>query len=308
MEDDTEPLPYNERHLPFEDRTDVDVWPNGARMAVILYITPEEWRWKHKEALGVRGSRTLPEEPEPSLSTRSAVKYGFDVGLPRLQEILDERDVKITLPTGAAAAKRHPDPIRSFHDAGHEINGHSYSEGTPPTTMSREEQVDDIEMSLATLEEVTDERPRGWLGPAVLSNQDTVDLLLENDMDYHCDLQDDELPYFIDWNDRTLVEIPYRMVGNINDFYLYGAREHRWSPSEATDYLKDTFDAYYRRAETRPNLFIYGTHPFVSGRPDSSVVFEDFLDYMRSHDDVWLTTYSEIADWWSEQFDDGYPV
>lgn len=301
-------LPWEERHIPFDDRKHAEIWPDGARMAVIFYITPEEWRWDQKEHLGIRGHRILDAPDRPSLSARTAVKYGFEMGLPRLFEIVEERGVSVSFPLGGLAAVQHPDIVQRYADAGHDIIAHSYSEGTPNTAMSRDEQREDIQETVSAIEEVTGITPSGHLGPGVLANEDTVELLLDEGFEYHCDLQDDDLPYFIDLDGETLVEVPYRMVGNVNDFYLFASRSSRFGIGQALNYLTSTFDAYYRAAAKRPLTLVYGTHPFVSGRPDSAYVFDEFLKHVQAHDDVWLTTHGDVAGHWEDRFGDGYPT
>lgn len=304
------PLPYTDDHYPFDERESADVWPGDAKMAVLFYIAVEEWEWDQFEHMTVRGQfpeKNLEGTTKPSLSARSTVNYGFDIGLRRLGRILDERDQNITMWTTANAVAQHPEVVEDLRDAGHEIGGRtSYSEGTPVVTMTPEEQERQIDKSIEVYDDILGEVPEGWLGPAAVGSETTVDVLTRRDAKYHADLQDDELPYFIEKNGSRMVEIPYRMTGNINDFYLYAPRHMRFSTEQALDYLKSTFDAHYREASKQPVFFIYGTHPFVSGRPDSAYVFEQFLDYVHDFDDVWVPTYNEMADWWIEQFGDGY--
>jgi peptidoglycan/xylan/chitin deacetylase (PgdA/CDA1 family) len=303
------PLPYSERRLPWDDRGDIPVWPDGARMAAVIYITPEEWRWDRHEAFDIRGTPQKHHGSPPerhSLSKRSAVRYAFTAGIPRLLRILDDRDVTISFPTSGLAVEMHPEIMGEVHDAGHEINAHGYSEGTPVSLKDKDGQREDIRETVDLIEDVTGSIPRGWLGSYLECTEETVEVLAEEGFDYHCDLQDDDIPYFIDVGDESLVEIPYRMVGNINDFYVFATRSTRYTPEQVLDYLTSTFDAYYREAARSPMLFNYGTHPFVSGRPEAAQVWANFLDYVLGHDDVWFATYEEIADWWTEQFDEGY--
>ena len=302
------PLPYTERHLPFDQRKGAQVWPNGARMAILLYTAPEEYRWDRLEERYHAEMKVLmnPKETRPSLSIRSSIKYGFEIGLPRIRDIVEERGIKISLLTNGNAAEQHPEIIKEFSDLGHEIVGHAYCEAVPMSTMTREEQKEDIQKSVKILADLTGKKPSSWLGPAALCNEDTIELLAEEGFLCNCDLQDDELPYFIDINGKTLVEVPYRMVGNINDFFI--ATRHQQNVEDILTYLKRTFDAYYREASVRPLLFNFGTHPFIIGRPDTAYAFAAFIDYVKYYKDVWITTYSEVAKWWSKKFGKGYKI
>jgi len=295
-------LPYESRHLPFDERDETEVWPNDARMAVTIELTPEQWEWDKQEPVDVHGSINLPEESRHSLSSQTAIKYAMDVGLPRLWEILEKRDLTATAPATGNAAVQYPETIARFQELGHEVICHSYSEGTPPTVLSREEQEKDITRTVEVLEETTGETPQGWLSPSLLCNEDTIDILGEQDFLYHCDLQDDELPYFVEKNGNTLVELPYRIVGGPSDLVFYEG-ENRYSVDEALEYFTSVFDAHYREAATRPQLFNVCIHPHISGRPDSSLVVERYLDYILGHDDIWVATYKEVAEWWAENLD-----
>jgi allantoinase len=295
-------LPYESRHLPFDKRDEIDVWPDGARIAVTIELTPEQWEWDRKEPSEVHGSITLPEESRQSLSSQTAVRYGMKIGLPRIWNILEERNLTATAPATGNTAVRYPETIRKFTELGHEVICHSYSEGTPLTVLDKEGQRKDINKTVDVLERTTGETPKGWLSPALLCNEDTIDILADQGFNYHCDLQDDELPYFIEKNGTTLVELPYRIVGGPSDLALY-VRENRYSIDEALEYLKSVFDAHYTEAATRPQLFNVCIHPHVSGRPDASLVIEKYLDYILKHDEVWMATYGEVADWWASNLD-----
>lgn len=300
------PLPYTERHLPFEQRKGAKIWPNGARMAILLYTAPEEYRWDQMEKRYHAEMIVSPKDDRPSLSVRSSIKYGFDIGLRRMRDIIEERGVKITLWTTGNAVEQHPEILKEYFDLGHEIGAHGYSEAVPLSTMTREEQREDIRTSMEILQGLTGIKPVTWLGPTALCNEDTIELLAEEGFLCNGDLQDDELPYFIDVKGKTMVEVPYRMVGNINDLFI--TTRHYKNVEEIIAYLKGGFDAYYREASKRPLLFNFGTHPFIVGRPDVAHAFATFLDYIKQYDDIWITTYGEIAEWWNKKFSKGYKL
>lgn len=298
------PIPFEVRRLPFEDREAVEVWPDGARMAFMIELTPEAWEWGQAEARDVHGLRPAPEAPP--FTSQTAVDYGFNVGLYRLWEVLEERDLVATAPTTGNVAVQHPEMLDEQARRGHELCGHAYSEGTQMSDLSREEQVEDVRQCTRRLEAVTGETPTGWLSPGLVCTPETVEVLAEEGYRYHCDLQDDELPYFIDTDAGTIVELPYRIIGSVSDLSLYASRGFRMAPDEALHYYKASFDAYYREANRRPQMFVMALHPFVSGRPDPSYVAGEFLDYVLEHDDVWPATFGEVAEHWRAAFDGGY--
>jgi allantoinase len=291
------------RRLPFRAREELDVWPNGAKMAVLVYTAPEEWIWSGPEVLPTPGTFTVPAEKTPSLSSRSAVAFGYNIGLYRLAEIFARYDMHVTLWTNGASVEQHPQTLRDLVDAGHDLGAHGYSEGAVISTLTRDEQRDSISRTVDLIGGLTGQPPRGWIGPGAVCTADTVDLLSQAGFEYHADMQDDEVPYFISVNQGPeMVEIPYRMVGNVNDFPLF--LRNIQSIKTGVEHLKQTFDAYYAEAQRRPLIFNYGTHPFVSGRPDFARVLDEFLQYVHSFDDIWVANYAEIANWWRKGFSD----
>lgn len=300
------PLPFGIRRLPYDKRHGASIWPNGARMAVLVYTCPEEWEWDRQEPQPPIGTYNLPGEKKPSLSTRSAVNYGFEIGLRRLRDIFRQHDLKVTLGTTGNAAERHPEIIQELSSLGHEVAAHGYSEGMPPAFLSREEQREDIQKTLSAITRVTAKRPNGWWSPGAICDTDTIELLAEEGLLYHGDLQDDELPYFIDVKGKVLVEIPYNMAVNVNDYFVFITA--RRSTQDNLAYLTSAFDAYYEFAQKTPLYMIWGTHPFISGRPDTAYVFSKFLDHMQRKQDVWFPTYSDMAEWWQRRFATGYDL
>lgn len=277
-------------------------------MIVLLNVAVEDWSWERVEPFLPAGTFVTGEEDKPSLTMRTTTKYEFEIGFPRILEVLDEHDITTTIVPNTVGVERYPEVIKDAFDRGHEICAHGYSEGTPPTLMSREEQREEIQRNIDIIEDVIGERPRGWVSPGADCNEDTVELLAEAGFTWHGDLHDDELPYFIDVGNHTLVEIPFRLVGMVNDLAINTSWDTRISFDEALRYLKSSFDAAYRESARRPLQFRYAVHPFVSGWSDFAHLYSEFLTYMQGYDDVWITSYGDLADYWMTEFDDGYPV
>lgn len=307
--DAPDPIPLDTNHIPFKEREGLDVFPDDNRMVVLLNLAHEEWRWDKEEPfkpLGVDHHSLKEAGMNWDWSMKSATKYGAKIGLPRLLDVLDRRNITTSLVLNAAAAVHYPEEVADAHDRGHEIVAHGYSEGTPPSYMSREEQREDIETTMQVIEDITGESPKGWISPGAAVNQDTLDILADNDFLFEGSLQDDELPYFIDNDGHQMVEIPFRMIGMLNDEGLYVNWETRQPLDHDFDLLKSTFDAYYQEASRRPLIYRYAVHPLYGGHPDAAHVYSQFLDYMQSFDDVWIASYGELAEYWMDEFGDGY--
>jgi peptidoglycan/xylan/chitin deacetylase (PgdA/CDA1 family) len=242
-------------------------------------------------------------ETLPSISVRSAVDYGFNVGLHRFRELFNEFGLKTTLWTNGNTIEQHREVIELLVSEGHELGGHSYSEGMPMASLSTADKQESIRRSFELIEDVTGRPPAGWLGPGAIADTETIRLLAKAGARYTGDLNDDELPYFLHVDEHTIVSIPYRSIGNLNDLSLATAlRGTPKSVPQYTEHFLAAFKAYHHEAQRRPLIVNFGTHPHVSGRPDNFVAFRALIEEVCSHDDVWVCTYAELADWWTEQF------
>jgi allantoinase len=286
--------------FPFRERSGLNVWPNGARLAVLVYTAPEEWIWSERETFAAPGTFGVGNGA-PSLSARSAVAYGYQVGLWRLREIFGRFDMKVTLWTNGSAVEQHRDVLAELAKDGHEISAHGYSEGRPMGSLNPEQQKHSIARTVELITDLVGAPPIGWIGPGADATHDTIELLAEAGFRYNADLQDDELPYFLHVGRRNMVVIPYRKVGNLNDLPLF--TRNVTSVSSGVAHLKEAFDAYHREAQNRPLVFNYGTHPHISGRPDNAYALSEFLEYVHTHRDVWVTTYAGMAEWWRSQYE-----
>ena len=67
-------------------------------------------------------------------------------------------------------------------------------------------------------------------------------------------------------------------------------------------YLRDSFDVLYAEGKSAPKMMSVGLHCRLVGRPGRAAALARFLDYVQSHDAVWVTTRADIARHWRERF------
>ena len=63
-------------------------------------------------------------------------------------------------------------------------------------------------------------------------------------------------------------------------------------------YLKDSFDTLYEEGETAPKMLSVGLHCRLVGRPGRAAALARFLDYVASHENVWIAKRIDIARHW----------
>jgi urate oxidase len=68
-------------------------------------------------------------------------------------------------------------------------------------------------------------------------------------------------------------------------------------------YLKDSFDVLYAEgAAGAPKMLSIGLHCRLVGRPGRAAALARFLDYVKSHEKVWLARRIDIARYWAETY------
>ena len=69
----------------------------------------------------------------------------------------------------------------------------------------------------------------------------------------------------------------------------------------ARAWVKRAFARLYDEGSELPRVFCLALHPFVTGLPGRISMLEDILDFVASHDRVWLATGQEIIEHYQTQ-------
>ncbi len=295
------------KFIPYRERMGKYEWPNKARVAIVFGVAVEEWG---EETMAKYGNsprmakKKLSGVKKADLGLLSYIEYGVRVGIWRLIEVFDRQDIKASIVLSGLYAEMHPEITIELSKKGHEIVAHGYDQAIKYIQLSEEEQREDIKKSAAILEKVTGRRPLGWISPGGWDNESTIKFLAEERFLYHGALRDDEIPYVINIDGKKIIEMPHNrpsVSGELVDYQLYG--ESNWkSGQEALEYAKYFFDLHYKEGARIPQYFAFSMHPYVSGRLDRAQALEEFIKYVKTFPDVWITRYLDIAEWWKEKY------
>lgn len=260
-------------------------WPEGKRAAACFTFDADA------------ESAILGTSPESAgrMSAMSHQAYGPLVGIPRILAILARHELRSTFFVPGYTAHRYPDVVRSIVDAGHEVGHHGYLHETM-TGLNESEEAAILDRASEVLKRVTGTAPIGYRAPMWELNWHSPRLLSERGFLYDSSLMDAEHPYELAVSaDRSLVEIPIQWALDDWEQYCYipnfsgsGLIE---SPRKAAEIWRLEFDGI----RSVGGCFVLTNHPFLSGRPSRAAVLEELLEYVRSHDDVWLASMGEIA-------------
>ena len=274
-------------------------WPGGARMAVLICFD-------YQAEVGEQWQYLLPDG-SPNYAQITEASYGGRVGIWRLLDILDERGIKATFNTCGETAERYPESAQAIVNRGHEIAGHP-NRHELHWKLSLEEEIGCIRGSVDSIERITGVRIKGWRCNRVQPSKNTMKILFDEGFVWDSDFLNYDSPYMIDIEGKgSLVEIPYTFSTDDMPFLIgsgqtYGFPAARNKPSDLYEIWVDEFNVLYRESARTPKMFIIQMHPLVIGRAHRALHLDRFLAYVKSFPDLWITTCSEIADFWLKNY------
>lgn len=278
-------------------------WPGGAKIAISLVLNYEEGG-ENNILHGDAGSEAFLSDIAGAAAwpgmrhwnMESLYDYGARAGFWRLHRLFTGLDIPVTIFGVATALARNPEQVAAMKDAGWEIASHGLK-WIDHRDMPPEQESAQIAEAVRLHTEIVGTPPRGWYTGRCSIN--TVDLTAATgQFDWISDTYDDDLPYWREVGDRDQLVIPYTLEANDMRFatapgYIEGEQFYQ--------YLKDSFDVLYAEgAEGRAKMFSIGLHCRLIGRPGKIAGLMRFLDYARSHKDVWFPRRIDIAQHWAK--------
>ena len=285
-------------------------WPDAARIAVQFVLNYEEGA-ENNVLHGDAGSETFLSEiigaqsfPMRHMSMESLYEYGSRAGLWRVLRLFEERRLPLTVFGVAMALQRNPEAVAAFRQFDHEIACHglrwiSYQ------NMDEANERAHLEEAVAIFRELTGSAPLGWYTGRDSPN--TRRLVVEHGgFAYDADSYADDLPY---WEQVKVGRPAAASVAHLVVPYTLDTNDMRFaalqgfnSGAQFFEYLQDAFDVLYREGDPggldRPKMLSIGLHCRLIGRPGRLASLARFLDYVQSHDRVWVTRRIDIARHW----------
>ncbi len=283
-------------------------WPGGAAIAVQFVVNYEEGGENnilHGDAASeaflseVVGAAQWPGQRHWNME--SIYEYGARAGFWRLHRIFTEAVMPVTVYGVATAMARSPDQVAAMQEAGWEIASHGYK-WVEFKDIDPEEERRQLDEAVRLHTEITGERPYGFYYGRCSVN--TVRIAAEEGgFLYLSDTYDDDLPYWLDHDGHgnpipPQLVIPYTLDANDMRFAVaagFGGGD------EFFTYLKDAFDTLYAEGKAgKPKMMNIGLHCRLVGRPGRAAALKRFVDYVKSHEDVWIARRIDIARHWIE--------
>ena len=141
-------------------------------------------------------------------------------------------------------------------------------------------------------------RPTGYRAPAWEFSQHTAALLEKHGFEYTSDLMDSLVPTYHLINGRTsrMLNLPVHWVLDdlVHFFYHISARTTIKSCRQVLEIYQEEF----RGIHAYGGLFTLAMHPQASGRPSRVLMLKEFIEYIQTFPDVWITSPAEVVSNW----------
>jgi allantoinase len=283
--------------LPGHNRYDFSVipqrktydWPGGKRLA--FYIAPNIEHFAFGTGIGIDPTQRNGPQTQRNFAWRD---YGNRVGNWRLFELLDELRLPASIVLNSLVCVHYPEIIEKIKQRGDEVLGHGRTNSEIHRGIW---ELDEARMIADTTEMIAHHvgvRPTGWMGPASLESNVTLDLLKEAGYTHVLDWPVDDQPIWMRTRSGPILSVPYPF--ELNDAGALAWRDH--TGREFADMIVDQFEEMLEECEKRPLVFALSLHGFIIGQPFRFRPLRQAIKHCLQHkykDRIWITRAGEIA-------------
>ena len=283
-------------YWPYENRPKIE-WPNGAKVA--FWVAPNiEFYELNPPSNPYR--KPWPQ-PYPATQGYSVRDYGNRVGHKRQMDLLEKYGIRGSMSLSTALCEHHPEIIEMCKERDWEFFSHGIYNTRYTYGLSEDLEREMILDAVHTIEKHTGKKPAGYLAPALSHSEHTIDLFAEAGGIYSCDLFHDDQPTPVHVRSgKKFVSIPYSL--ELNDTIAYVV--NKVEPRRYAQMMKDNFDRLYQEGAESGTIMCIPTHNYQVSFPHRMKAYEEALEYITGHSDVWVTTGREIAEFFLENYYD----
>ena len=284
------------KEWPYINRPKIE-WPNKARVA--FWVAPNIEFYEINPP--PNPFRKPWPQPYPPVAGYSIRDYGNRVGYIRQMKLLDKYGLRGSISLSTALCYHHPEIIELCREREWEFFSHGIYNTRYTYGLSEEQERSMIRESMEIIREFTGQTCAGYLAPALSHSEKTIDIFAEEGGIYTCDLFHDDQPTPLTVSSgKKFVSIPYSL--EMNDTIAFAVQ--KVEPRRYTQMLKDNFDQLYKEGAQSGTVMCIPTHNYQISCPHRIKAFEEALEYITGHSDVWLTTGREIAQYYLDHYYD----
>lgn len=264
-------------------------WPNDAQLVISISMQFEA------TAQNANDPGPFPKQDPnyPDTIAPTWYQYGMNEGIPRLLNLWDKHNIKVTSHMVGRAVELNPELAKEVVARGHEASGHGQT-WTPQYSMTEDEERASYIKSANIIEKVTGTRPIGFNAFWMRHSTNTLKILQELGFIYHIDDLSRDEPSIIPVNGKPFAVVPYTFRNN--DIVRYTGST-AMTGAAYTQELKDEFDVLYAEGATRRRMMSVSAHDRLAGTPARVKALDNFITYAKQHKGVVFMRKDEIARW-----------
>ncbi len=230
-------------------------------------------------------------QTSPSWISRG--EFGPRCGAPRLLALFKRYGIRTTWFTPGHTIETYPEASRTVLEAGHEIAHHGWTH-RPPTTLTREEEEEELVRGNESIRKLTGKNARGYRSPTWDLTPHSVELFLKHGFIYDSSLMgDDYTPYYARQGDAIellkpavfgretpLVEMPISWSTDDSPHFEFVRTETtvRQGLMNANAVVENWInDFLYMQQVNDWGVITYTCHPFIIGRGHRMMMLEKLI-------------------------------
>lgn len=223
----------------------------------------------------------------------------------RILAFLKSRGISATWFIPGFTIESWPRECEAVVAGGHEIGHHSWAH-IPPATQTREEEEADLVRANNAIERLAGRKARGYRSPSWDLSENTIDLLVRHGFAYDSSMMgSDYLPYrarigdvaklgepFRFGRQTSLIEMPVSWTLDDYPHFEFVRTDTTILPGlqSARVVMQSWFDEFvYMKKTVDWGVLVYTTHPYVIGRGQRMLAFEELVDRLARDGAVFMT-------------------
>jgi allantoinase len=299
-------MPEIRNFIGYSNNPPIFRWEKDAKLAVQFVLNYEEGAEntvlngdKQSEIFLSEIIGAQPVIGQRHMSMESLYEYGSRTGFWRIYNEFINRNLPLTIFGVGLALEKNTEVCDAIKNANFEVASHGYR-WIDYQHVDPKIELEHIIKSNQIIKNIFGYYPSGWYTGRTSPN--TRNLVLKNtQVIYDSDAYDDDIPYWVEYDDKKHLIIPYTLDNN--DMRFATAQGFN-TGDDFYNYLKDSFDTLYDESKKSGSskMMSVGLHCRIIGRPGRFQSLLKFLNYLDQFNDIWICSRKQIAEFWYDQF------
>lgn len=263
-------------------------WADGSRMVITLSMQFEAGGQPEN------AGSPFPQDMKSGFKDYPAetwYQYGYKEGIPRLLDLWDKYNYKVTSFMVGSAVEKHPQLAKEIVQRGHEAAAHGM-DWKPVYDLPYADEKKFILDGVNAIKKATGVTPTGHNANWFRRGENTLKILQELGFNYHIDDVSRDEPFIIKVNNKDFAVVPYTL--RCNDIVLVEGKN--FSSDQFLNQLKMEFDQLYSESATKRRMMPISFHDRIGGSPQIVQAAKEFFNYVAKHKGVSFKRKDEIAE------------